>query len=89
MPIMVLQERYDEDVVGVGKETDTGYNTSSYMIPAERGFVDFSESKSSALIGILNVGEIVVEVVESGIPTTCLCNWSGRHSTKQNKLCSS
>lgn len=39
------------------------------MIPSERGLVDLSEGQSSSLIGILDVGEVVVEVVEGGVTT--------------------
>lgn len=39
------------------------------MIPAERSFVDFGKSKASSLIGVGNVGEVIVEVVEGGVST--------------------
>ena len=34
---------------------------------AERSLVDFSESKSPSLVGILNMGEIIVKVVEGSV----------------------
>jgi hypothetical protein len=53
------------------------------MVPAERSLVDLSESKTTTLIGVLNVGEVVVEVVEGIVTTTGLVgrddrgwNWS-------------
>jgi len=39
------------------------------MVPSERRFVDLGESKSSSLVGVLDVCEVIVEVVESGVST--------------------
>jgi len=86
------QERNDEDVVGIGKETNTSHNASSYMVPAKRGLVDFRESKTSALIGIANVSEIIVEVVEGGVSSGGLSKGSdvchGDKSGKASLTCS-
>ena len=40
------------------------------MVPAEGSLVNLGEGKASALVGVGDVDEIVVEVVE-GIVTTC------------------
>ena len=42
------------------------------MVPTEWGLVDFSKSKTSSLIGVLDMGEIIVEVVERGVSTMVL-----------------
>lgn len=59
MPVYYSQHVRDEtdgeQVVGIGEETDTSDNNGANMVPAERSFVDFSESKSTALIWILDV----------------------------------
>jgi hypothetical protein len=54
-------------IVGVSEESDTSNNTSADMVPSERGLVDLSEGESPSLVGIGNVCEVIVEVVESGI----------------------
>ena len=59
-------------IVGISKETNASNHTSSHMIPAKWGFVDFGESKSTTLIGILDVSEVIVEVVEGGVSTSRL-----------------
>jgi hypothetical protein len=37
------------------------------MVPSERCLVDFGQSKSATLVGVLDVREVIVEVVESGV----------------------
>lgn len=49
------QEGYTEDVVAVCEETSTSDQNGAYMVPAEGGLVDFGESKTSALIWVLNM----------------------------------
>lgn len=39
------------------------------MVPAKGGFVNLREGQPTSLVGIGDVGEIVVEVVESKIAT--------------------
>jgi hypothetical protein len=39
------------------------------MVPPERSLINFSEGKSSALIGVLDVGEVIVEVVKRCVAT--------------------
>ena len=41
-------------------------------LPSEGGLVDLGKCKSSPLVGILNVGKIIVEVVESCVTTSRL-----------------
>lgn len=38
------------------------------MIPAEGGLVDLGEGQATALVGVLDVGEVIVEVVEGVVP---------------------
>ena len=66
-------------IVGISEESNTRNNTSSHMIPPERSFINLSESKSSSLIWILDMGEVIVEVVEGGITTSGLVLGSGSH----------
>ncbi len=54
------QKRDGEDVVRVGKETDTGNHDGTDMVPAEGGPVDLGEGKTAALVDILDVDEVVV-----------------------------
>jgi hypothetical protein len=49
------------------------------MVPAKGSLIDLSESETTALIGIHNVSEIIVEVMESCVATRCLADnrsWS-------------
>jgi hypothetical protein len=48
------------------------------VVPAERRLVNLSEGESSSLVGVGNVGEVIVEVVESGVSTGGLVEGSGR-----------
>ncbi len=63
------QHRGSEDVVRVGKETDTGNNTGAHMVPAKRRLVNLGQGKSSSLIEVRNIGELVVEVGVSRVTT--------------------
>lgn len=54
-----------EDIVGIGEETSSSHDDSSNVIPAERCFIDLSESESSALVGI---GSAVMQVSLIGSP---------------------
>ena len=42
------------------------------MVPAKRSLVNFSEGKTTTLIGVLDVSEVIVKVVEGGISTSSL-----------------
>jgi len=50
------------------------------MIPAEGGLVDFREGESSPFVGVLDVNEVVVEVVISGVATRRLLGRNGNRS---------
>lgn len=63
------QERGSEDVVLIREETDTGDNTGAHMVPSERRLVDLREGQPTTLVGVLDVSEVVVEVVEGSIST--------------------
>lgn len=52
-----------EDVVGIGEETDPGDDTGPDVVPPEGGFVDFREGETSTLVGVSDVGVVIVEVV--------------------------
>lgn len=64
-----------EDVVGIGEETDTSDQTGADMVPAERSLVNLSERESAALIGVGDMGVVVVEVVEGAVASSS----SGSH----------
>jgi hypothetical protein len=53
------QERNAEDVVAVGEETCTSDQNCADMIPAERRLVDFSERKTAALVGVLDMRKVL------------------------------
>ena len=52
------------------EETNTCYNDSADMIPAEWSLVDFSERETSSLVGIRNVCIVVMEVVEGRVASS-------------------
>jgi hypothetical protein len=64
-------------IVGIGEETDTSDNAGADVIPAKGSFVDLSEGKSPTLIGVGDVGEVIVEVVEGGVSTRGLVEGNG------------
>lgn len=66
------EERDGKDIVRVREEADSGHENGSHMVPAEGGLVDLGEGKTTPLIGILDVGKIVVEVVVGSIASRCL-----------------
>jgi len=39
------------------------------VVPSEWSLIDLSERETSSLIGVLDVGEVIVEVVEGGVST--------------------
>ncbi len=61
------------------------------MIPSERSLVDLCKSETTALVGVLDVEEVIVEVVVSGITARGLQDlrlarsrdglWFRRHGT--------
>ena len=60
-----------ENVVGISEETDTSDDNGTDVVPAEGSFVDFRKGKSTPLVGVDNVGEVIVEVVERDIAAFC------------------
>lgn len=66
-----------EDIVGIGKEANARNDDSSYMVPAKGSLVDFGESKSSTLVGVGDMGIVVVEVVEGSIAAGSLLSHCG------------
>lgn len=71
-------------IVRISEETNTGDDTSTNMVPAKGSFVDLGERKTTTLIGILNVGEIIVEVVEGIVASTGLV---GRDNGRLRRHC--
>ena len=65
----VGDETDGENVVGISEETNTSDDDGANVVPAERSLVDLSESESAALVGVFDMGEVIVEVVESGVST--------------------
>jgi hypothetical protein len=64
-------------IVGVSEESDTSNDTGADMIPSERCLVDLSECESSSLVGVGDMGEVIVEVVEGGVASGGLVHGSG------------
>jgi hypothetical protein len=58
------QQRHAEDVVAVGEETSAGHQDGANVVPSKRSLVDLGERQAAALVGVLNVGEVIVEVVK-------------------------
>jgi hypothetical protein len=57
------------DIVGIREETDTCHHTGANMVPSERRLVDLGQGETSALIHVVDVSEVIVEVVESSVPS--------------------
>lgn len=60
-----------EDIIGIREETNTGDDASTNMVPSEWGLVDLGEGKSSSLIRVGDMSEVVVEVVERSVTSRC------------------
>jgi hypothetical protein len=60
-----------EDVIGISEETNTGYDNSTNVVPAKWGLIDLGQGESTALVGVDDVSEVIMEVVESGIAALC------------------
>lgn len=65
------QERNTEDVIAVGEETCAGYQDGANVVPAEGRLVDLGEGKTTALVRVLDVREVIVEVVEANKRLVC------------------
>jgi len=50
------------------------------VVPPERGLVNLSESETSSLVGVGDVGEIIVEVVEGSVAPRGLIDGGGGRS---------
>jgi hypothetical protein len=59
------QKGHAEDVVTVREETSTGDQDGANVVPAKGSLVDLRESEASSLIGVLDMCEVIVEVVET------------------------
>lgn len=66
----VGDETNGENVVGIGEETNTGDDDGTNVVPAERSLVNLGKSESATLVGVFNVSEVIVEVVEGGVSTS-------------------
>lgn len=64
-----------EDVVGVGEETNASDEDGADVVPAERSLVNLGQSETTTLVGVGDVGIVVVEVVEGSIASRS----PGRH----------
>lgn len=49
------------------------------MVPSERSLVDLGKGKTTTLVGVLDMEEIVVEIVVGRISTRRLVDGSGLH----------
>ncbi len=54
-------------IVGVSEESDTSNNTGPNMVPSKRGLINLSKGKTSSLVRVSNVREVIVEVVEGSV----------------------
>lgn len=61
---MLLEVAWASYIVGISEETNASNHACSDVVPAERSLVNLSESKTPSLIWVLDVGEVIVEVVE-------------------------
>lgn len=66
-----------EDIVGIGEETDAGDDDGADMVPAKGSLIDLRESETPTFVGVFDMGELVVEVLEGGITTFCLGSHGG------------
>jgi hypothetical protein len=64
-------------IVGISEETDTSDDAGADVIPAKGSLVDLSEGETTALVGVGDVGEVIVEVVEGGVSTGGLIEGNG------------
>jgi len=46
------------------------------MVPANWRLIDLCESETTALIGIFDIGEVIVEVVEGVVSTSGRVDWA-------------
>ena len=60
-----------EDIVGIGEEADSCHDDGTNMIPSKGGLIDLGQSKTSAFIGVSDVGVIIVEIVEGRVASNC------------------
>lgn len=51
----------------VGEETNAGDDNGTDMVPAKRRLVNLGQCQTTALVGVSDMCEVVVEVVESGV----------------------
>ena len=65
-------------IVGVSEETDTSDDTGSDVVPTERCLIDLGQSESSSLVGVGNMSEVIVEVVEGSVASRSLVHGGGR-----------
>ena len=65
-------------IVGISEESDTSHDTGADVVPSKRGLVDLSEGESPSLVGVGDVREVIVEVVEGGIASRGLVYGSNR-----------
>lgn len=54
-------------IVRISEEANTGDDAGTDMVPAKRRLIDLGEGKTTTFVGIRDVGEVVVEVVEGGV----------------------
>ncbi len=59
-------------IIGISEETDAGDHAGPDVVPSKGRLVDLSEGESSSLIRVVDVCEVVVEIVESGVSTSGL-----------------
>ncbi len=78
-----------EDVVGISEEPDTSNDDGANVVPAEGSLVNLRKGETTTLIGIVDVGIVVVEVMEGSVTADRLigrrCHCFGTFVTRKMK----
>lgn len=64
------------NIVRICEEAHAGHQDSPHMVPSERSLVDLGKGKTTTLVGILDMEEIVVEIVVGRVSTRRLVDGS-------------
>jgi hypothetical protein len=70
----------------VREETRSGYENRAYMVPAKGCLVNLCEGKSTALIRVLNVNEVIVEVVVRILGSSAVAHTNDRRREGERRF---
>lgn len=59
-------------IIGIGEEADASHDDGADMVPAEGDLVELEQGQPASLIGVEDMGILVVDVDEGRVPTGCL-----------------